>query len=1688
MVKHSLLQEGTQKTNLLPDRPKLKKPSQRASKTRKSERDEESSKASSARSVSWRRKPEKLEANHSQNEKGLRTYLYEILCCEKAYSSLAIYLLLAVFIAVFVYAVYKICSINFTSKSQNGRKPNPGNSTKNNGYGISISDTSHPNTTFRTPLPTFRTLNPFRKVAFTGKPIQAVQTSPYTNYQNNMIENPAGYNSYNYIAQPTQPSPIQKFFSYENVQQNQYLQGDKRYLIPSGPKFGNYMFPQGNDNSDGSGTMDRDWLRDLRLTLLKNRLRLTTGSSYPGTSYPTDNPYWKQWYLSEYKDKIEPNMLNNYLKTLDNNAMPSSNSLTTVSHDTKVVQAVHDDMNNSNSSDVLQNAQKHSQIQNSSSQAFQGIQTARKYSQIQNSSVPTLKGSRIAQKYIPIQNTSTAAAVNASDSTRTQLISSSLFSNAAIKYLIANITAYFSSKRRNNPSSPASFRNSSVTKNNTGNRTTTPTYPTITTSHSIVSTTIFTTNPTRQSTAATKVPTFVNSNSQANFRGTVSATKKDTVTNGKIERHHSKSSKKSGKRTSSSKDKHSSHDKPHHHHHHHNHHQHRQHQHNYHNNNNNNNNNWRIKRKKQAVTVFDPEHLDDGGEVSGSSAEFSGESGSGSDDLSLGPQLEERPETMKGNSHHRQSHHQHYKVKRNKKKHQDNKKKRKKPRNDKTEKKEEPRDGRKEKKHKPVSKHRNKDKEKTKMPDKIHNEQHRDKHPSKEGSSKKPDHSKRKSLKSTHTTKHHKEKSGSHKRTLISATLKHNHQGMKILNRAQKKLQKLKEKQHRSFVLKHFSNLQRRLNKIREKTKKISRKMNHKKHQETKLPKTWHKNEIRVRKCTTLRKFSNEYSVNISTIRRNNRSKSIYKVTACFEKKLFGHRHSVSKSLMSCRDTFYRTLGYLKLQSPGDSKDENQILMVCRDLERLSSKRNYVKERVHSSYKKPRHRRNNENKHDSNDDDSSNYDDTKHDKRHRRRRSGKGKSKEKKEKSKKHYHEDEKLKRHHSHKHSKESVHDHKSAGRDRQRKRQHDKESRHSKNKKSERHGKHDKHKVSNTNEMEENESSRDKEEGKRKYKKSKHKNHKNESNANVDSEDSKKSTHRKGKRRNHVEDDDDEANDHDNEEEKKHKDHHKSLKKNKNKKRKHKNHKNAKEKKKSSHKLVNQSDIYANLFDMMKEMKQELQNVSKIATSNNNGIKFNNNNSKIIENSFMKQNKLTVNPSREIHSNSNDSKGLRNETTAVNRTSDGDNSTFVSKSVERLHAQRNKTSQSSNSTVISKSMEKSPSPLGFPESLDEMVSKIVPEVMKEFREREKLPTKPGGGTPSMKNTVRAKPSADNLGKSSVKKVETKKEVPSPTAKPAQIPKTTRTVIKPPTRHTMAKPTRRITTSKRKPTTGPDLALILKGLKALGLGTIHGAPTEKPVLQVRKATVHVNKPSVNQVLTKRADIPKPTSMLKPLPLHNPSQIHILCFGDSLTAGYYNHGKMFYPYGRRLNQLINFSSRLPAVVESQGVVGEMTHKQMVARLPQVLGNSSIFDWVIILGGTNDILHVKNFADDEEFLSQLENVWQPRITKDIEKLHTISQHYGAHTMVLTVPENAIESWPGYKLLQTMRSKINNALRDFAMRNQDRVAFCDIAKKLPRHTLTPEQEALYWDDHLHMTPQGYNRMADAVFDCLKPYLPR
>ena len=83
-------------------------------------------------------------------------------------------------------------------------------------------------------------------------------------------------------------------------------------------------------------------------------------------------------------------------------------------------------------------------------------------------------------------------------------------------------------------------------------------------------------------------------------------------------------------------------------------------------------------------------------------------------------------------------------------------------------------------------------------------------------------------------------------------------------------------------------------------------------------------------------------------------------------------------------------------------------------------------------------------------------------------------------------------------------------------------------------------------------------------------------------------------------------------------------------------------------------------------------------------------------------------------------------------------------------------------------------------------------------------------------------------------------------------------------------------------------------------------------------------------------------------------EMRILAIGDSLTAGYYNHGLSHHPYSLRLLQLIS-SLDIAVTIDQKGVSGERVVPSMVRRLESLLAEqNSPYDWMMILGGTNDL--------------------------------------------------------------------------------------------------------------------------------------
>jgi len=193
--------------------------------------------------------------------------------------------------------------------------------------------------------------------------------------------------------------------------------------------------------------------------------------------------------------------------------------------------------------------------------------------------------------------------------------------------------------------------------------------------------------------------------------------------------------------------------------------------------------------------------------------------------------------------------------------------------------------------------------------------------------------------------------------------------------------------------------------------------------------------------------------------------------------------------------------------------------------------------------------------------------------------------------------------------------------------------------------------------------------------------------------------------------------------------------------------------------------------------------------------------------------------------------------------------------------------------------------------------------------------------------------------------------------------------------------------------------------------------------------------------------------------------ISIICFGDSLTAGYqspthdipYIHET---PYGAFLQQRLGPQ----ATVTSSGICGEVT-TEMVQRFPRdVLGKAP--NYVVILGGTNDL---GSYTPPGEIFDRLRTLYSQAQSADIRPV------------AVTVPSIRMEADPAANQWVTefvrQRQHLNRLIVDHCRR--EKLSCVDL------FTATAERETgllamPYSNDGLHLTTAGYQKMADLLYD--------
>ncbi|KAI8815999.1 SGNH hydrolase-type esterase domain-containing protein [Fimicolochytrium jonesii] len=199
----------------------------------------------------------------------------------------------------------------------------------------------------------------------------------------------------------------------------------------------------------------------------------------------------------------------------------------------------------------------------------------------------------------------------------------------------------------------------------------------------------------------------------------------------------------------------------------------------------------------------------------------------------------------------------------------------------------------------------------------------------------------------------------------------------------------------------------------------------------------------------------------------------------------------------------------------------------------------------------------------------------------------------------------------------------------------------------------------------------------------------------------------------------------------------------------------------------------------------------------------------------------------------------------------------------------------------------------------------------------------------------------------------------------------------------------------------------------------------------------------------------------------------ILCVGDSLTEGYHHYGTAFHPYSLTLERsLLNYPRFKDAsfTVTTDGRSGDrvLSPGTFVSRLEMRLREAEqegfTYDWVVILGGINDIGYR---IDAVAIFSGLKELW------------SMALRHGSKVIALSCLEWDVEQRDGWIAAQVKR--LNGLIEGF-QGTCDGWFFYDIRCDVPQFALAGEERDIFWDDGMHLTAAGYDRMGECIANAL------
>jgi len=224
--------------------------------------------------------------------------------------------------------------------------------------------------------------------------------------------------------------------------------------------------------------------------------------------------------------------------------------------------------------------------------------------------------------------------------------------------------------------------------------------------------------------------------------------------------------------------------------------------------------------------------------------------------------------------------------------------------------------------------------------------------------------------------------------------------------------------------------------------------------------------------------------------------------------------------------------------------------------------------------------------------------------------------------------------------------------------------------------------------------------------------------------------------------------------------------------------------------------------------------------------------------------------------------------------------------------------------------------------------------------------------------------------------------------------------------------------------------------------------PEEEDVFSRRRAFSDSQSQISHEVPSQRLTAPDMQTQVSSKPWR------ILCYGDSLTAGFYDNGKHFSPYGDALQEKLN-SIGFQCDVSICGLSGYRTDEmirelhspvcqdhfgKLGKGLAHILDNEGQFDLVILMAGTND------FAPNVNLVS---------VQARVSELHETCHKRGIPTVMLSAPCNT----------PNLRIGLSRVLGAWAQSQSHVLAFIDPEDLIPRRNFN------HWEqDQVHFTRAG------------------